>query len=401
MTTDERLAALEAKMDALTAPPSDYYTSRYSGEEIDAAIAAVPGKAETAQLCNRNLLDNWYFGNPLDQRGGYVVLPGTTYYDNTWTAVGTTTGYLKIDSIIPTGGAWITIGGTQYLVSAPSDSVVRGYAGTGYTVDRWYFDTDSGSCTLTLTNEGVKFIATAGATGIASLKQVIDPTTLSALAGKTVTLSTLGKTDIAQQVLFYVNGQVTAVNSSPAVSGVCMTTLTYTFPEVLTDAATFIYGRSYSGAGEGTILAAKLELGSQQTLAHQDADGNWVLNEVPDYGEQLRRCQRYFYRLKAQNSNNFGVWALGYLQTTTQGRFLVNFPNTMRTLPTHTMSGTLQMYSKTSGYAVTSLSHQAFNGNSLLLMANCAANEGFVVGNTVSLGAMNDPNAYIDFSADL
>ena len=40
MTTDERLAALEAKLDALTAPPSDYYTSRYSGEEIDAAIAA-------------------------------------------------------------------------------------------------------------------------------------------------------------------------------------------------------------------------------------------------------------------------------------------------------------------------------------------------------------------------
>ena len=42
-----------------------------------------------------------------------------------------------------------------------------------------------------------------------------------------------------------------------------------------------------------TLIAAKLELGSQQTLAHQDADGNWVLNEIPDYGEQLARCQRY------------------------------------------------------------------------------------------------------------
>ena len=47
--------------------------------------------------------------------------------------------------------------------------------------------------------------------------------------------------------------------------------------------------------GDGsTYKAAKLELGSQQTLAHQDADGNWVLNEIPDYGEQLARCQRYF-----------------------------------------------------------------------------------------------------------
>lgn len=42
------------------------------------------------------------------------------------------------------------------------------------------------------------------------------------------------------------------------------------------------------------IEAIKLELGSQQTLAHQDASGNWVLNEIPDYGEQLARCQRYF-----------------------------------------------------------------------------------------------------------
>lgn len=41
-----------------------------------------------------------------------------------------------------------------------------------------------------------------------------------------------------------------------------------------------------------TWLAAKLELGSQQTLAHQE-NGVWVLNEIPNYGEQLRRCQRY------------------------------------------------------------------------------------------------------------
>lgn len=38
------------------------------------------------------------------------------------------------------------------------------------------------------------------------------------------------------------------------------------------------------------IAAMKLELGDTQTLAHQDADGNWVLNEYPDYNEQLLRC---------------------------------------------------------------------------------------------------------------
>lgn len=47
------------------------------------------------------------------------------------------------------------------------------------------------------------------------------------------------------------------------------------------------------GATSPVILAVKLELGPEQTLAHQDADGKWVLSEIPDYGEQLLKCQRY------------------------------------------------------------------------------------------------------------
>lgn len=43
-----------------------------------------------------------------------------------------------------------------------------------------------------------------------------------------------------------------------------------------------------------TIKAAKLELGSVQTLAHQDASGNWVLNDPPpDKALELLKCQRY------------------------------------------------------------------------------------------------------------
>ena len=198
-------------------------------------------------VSNPNLLDNWYFANPINQRGQSE------------------------------------------------------YTGAGYTVDRWWFDNDSHADTISLTNAGIKFSAAASATGIASLKQVIEPTMLSVFAGKTVTLSLLGKTDKTQQVLFYVESQIAAANSSVAVNGVCMTTLTYTFPDVLTSAAIFIYGRTAVGAGEGTILAAKLELGSTQTLAHQE-NGQWVLNEIPEYGEQLRRCWRYYI-----NSSTLGV----------------------------------------------------------------------------------------------
>lgn len=323
MTTDERLAALEAKLDALTAPPSDYYTSRYSGEEIDAAIAAVPGKAETAQLCNRNLLDNWYFGNPVDQRSGYVVLPGTTYYDNTWTAVGTTTGYLKIDTIIPTGGAWITIGGTQYLVSAPSDSVVRGYVGAGYTVDRWKLvesahvvTIEAGSITLRKPANTADFV----------YAQYFEGATLEFLRGKTATISVMDS-----------NGNVYSKTLLIPASGMFDSDNLYIGDNWWIDLIVLPSGDFYIRfvsitKAETTlgIQAAKLELGSQQTLAHKDADGNWVLNEVPDYGEQLRRCQRYFVRFALA-----GQRFIGYLtaDNQTNGQALINTPVQMRTTP--------------------------------------------------------------------
>ncbi len=42
------------------------------------------------------------------------------------------------------------------------------------------------------------------------------------------------------------------------------------------------------------IIAAKFEIGDHQTLAHQDADGNWVLNDpTPNYQQELAKCQRY------------------------------------------------------------------------------------------------------------
>ena len=48
-------------------------------------------------------------------------------------------------------------------------------------------------------------------------------------------------------------------------------------------------------ASNKTVVAAKLELGSEQTLAHKE-NGVWVLNEIPDYGEELTKCQRYYVR---------------------------------------------------------------------------------------------------------
>ena len=43
------------------------------------------------------------------------------------------------------------------------------------------------------------------------------------------------------------------------------------------------------------MVAAKLEFGSSQTLAHKEGS-KWVLNEIPDYATELAKCQRYFYK---------------------------------------------------------------------------------------------------------
>ena len=52
--------------------------------------------------------------------------------------------------------------------------------------------------------------------------------------------------------------------------------------------------RVRSSYGQNTnIFAIKLELGDTQTLAHQDSNGNWVLNEIPDYAEQMAICMQY------------------------------------------------------------------------------------------------------------
>lgn len=84
-----------------------------------------------------------------------------------------------------------------------------------------------------------------------------------------------------------------------------------------------------SGADIANVIAAKLELGSTQTLAYQDEDGNWQLFETPDYGEELAKCQRYYWDSGAEN---FGGCS-GIGSATSILTCACQFPVTMRTAP--------------------------------------------------------------------
>lgn len=43
-----------------------------------------------------------------------------------------------------------------------------------------------------------------------------------------------------------------------------------------------------------TLIGAKLEVGSRQTFAHKNTDGSYTLNEIPEVGKELARCQRRY-----------------------------------------------------------------------------------------------------------
>lgn len=259
-----------------------------------------------------NLLDNWYFGNPVDQRLGYVVPPGVAYKDaNAGTTVGTTTAYYKVTQFSG-GNAIIQIGGTNYFVQP--GGYVLGYTGTGYTIDRWCTDIDNGGVVLagsngiTLTSQGMYWGE--------RLSNIAD------LSGKTMTASVL----MSDGSLFC--GTVVIAWALNAPQSFFDNSLINVYANKIGD--NLAQFEIASNAVNVSILAAKLEFGPTQTLAHQE-NGQWVLNEVPEYGEQLRRCQRYFWRFSPPQ---YVAGAIAFGIDANTARAIIYLPEQMRTSPT-------------------------------------------------------------------
>ena len=211
------MATIVEMINPLTGLPEQVDKLDHTAQEIDDAVDLAP------QLSNPNLLDNWYFGNPVNQRGQ-----------------------------------------TEHTGSQ-----------NGYFIDRWILG--GYDQTVTITNSGLHWSTTTGIW----CTQVIE--NFDELIGRTLTLSA-----IIDGVLYSVTG---VLNESSRMS---MQPVGSLFVELTHDEKGFRFVTYNDPTPTVTILAAKLELGSEQTLAHQDAGGDWVLNEIPDYGEQLARCQRYF-----------------------------------------------------------------------------------------------------------
>lgn len=240
------MATIVEMINPLTGLPEQVDKLDHTAQEIDDAVDLAP------KLSSPNLLDNWYFGNPVNQRG-----------------------------------------------------VTSGEAGwTDYYLDRWM-----GYCKYELTNTGLKLKANSNL--LQRLERTpIFPATLSV--------------KLASGELFYATftqgGTVNVPNYG-----------TFGVIAASGDAPAYVYAINGSTV---TVEAAKLELGSQHTLAHQDENGNWVLNEIPDYGEQLAKCQRHQLRVGYKEDSTYSpVLATGVAVSSASIRALIPTPVTMRNNP--------------------------------------------------------------------
>lgn len=240
-------------------------------QQFDAANKKYVDEHASAARRGDNLLDNWYFADPINQRGQ-----------------------------------------TEYTSA-------------GYTIDRWSIEAGA---KLKVLEDGVVFTPNPSKYNL--FVQAIE--NYKDLIGKQLTLSVLIEENTCTNcVLWFYGGTadnlvITTMNGNDKLYSVTMTPKSN-----ITSLRCGFQGRN--SAGSVKILAVKLELGDQQTLAHQDASGSWVLNDPPpNKAQELLKCMRYQIAFDWYQEN----FVAGYGETTstTTANAFLPILTPMRTTPT-------------------------------------------------------------------
>lgn len=174
------------------------------------------------------------------------------------------------------------------------------YTAGGYTIDRWRANISSTS-RLLLQPDGVVLSNTAA--NYAPLCQPFESAVVN-LAGKTVTLSFLvSEVTCGSYEVFISNENTAGVAGKPIAvkhfTEAGLASITVDIPNSLPNKYINVFiaidAPSAGGtAGDLKVAAAKLELGDHQTLACESAGGGgWKLNNLPNFTDELIRCQRY------------------------------------------------------------------------------------------------------------
>lgn len=277
--------------------------------------------------CNPKLTDNWYWGNPVNQRG------------------------------------W-----------------AQGNTNFQYSLDRWI----SNDLTVSV-NDGYVTLTQSGQSNMFMVQRKEANIYKHGIAGRKVTISALLKdgqlktaTVIApayqenavEQTV--VDGLVLGAFSAQSEHGFRI------FPDV---------GQSFE------IVAVGAELGSQQTLCHKEY-GEWLLNEIPKFGDQLAECQRYFVRMGyAYQAASVGA---GHAILADNTAIIVPMPTAMRVKPSIAIDGVLTLRTGSIYKTVNNCVVGAMGPGSILLQTNIGTAEGLL-----DVDAFLEAGNYLDFSADL
>ena len=246
-------AAVAAEAAVQVDPPTEYYTSRYSGEEIDKGVdgALQLGGASTPQGAiaalgagvRPNLLVNPFF--KINQRGN------------------------------------------------------ASYTGIVPTVDCW--KSNSATLTVQVTDDGVLL----SGTGYDYLKNYIESP--EQYNGKTITVSALVKNPGGQFRINLYNESKQVSNNFDIPASSDWVIISGTIHGVQASSGDKVCLLLYPGGGiqsqtaTAQVMATKVEEGETQTLGYIDSSGNPVLLERPDPLE-LVKCKRYLYIIPAYYS---------------------------------------------------------------------------------------------------
>ena len=210
--------------------------------------------------------------------GQIIVKNSSTNYDASWE----TPPFLVRPNLLDN---WYFLIGSQFPINQRGKTI---YTGDGYGIDRW--KVQQSSITLTIENNGIKLTSASGASSgsLAFFQLLPNPGD-----GVKVTFSVLVN-GISGTYRLTVgdrsNGNLRASSDDFSTTG--LKTVTAVLPAGITKFFVCITKRS---AGESyiTLAAAKLEIGDTQTLVHTE-NGALVLNEMPNYQQELAKCQRYY-----------------------------------------------------------------------------------------------------------
>lgn len=304
-------------------------------------------------MCNPNLLDNWYFANPVNQKGGTV------------------------------------------------------HSGDNYTIDRWAASTYSQH---TLQSGGILAGKTGGSIGTTTFKQKIEAERAKLFAGQKITLSFMvDANNITGSTCWAGIYKSMADNSNRSNMGgadlpmqkdsknIGLYIHTITLSD---DIANYEIIEPVCNIPTGcVVIAAKLEISDTQTLAHQDTDGNWVLNEIPDYGEQLARCQRYFKTFRGTYTGGFITF--GYGTSNADGSLAYIFlENKMRAQPAIVTKGNMLVKCGSGTYTVTRIESGA-NHSDAFYRAQVTVDGTLPVYEFATIQANDDATADIWLDANL